>query len=121
MENLVYAYLGDAVYEVYIREYLINKGIKKVKDLQQETVKYVSAKAQSEILHNLENKNIFTNEEIDIIKRGRNSHSHNSKNVDIVTYKESTGFECLIGYLYQNNKERLDEIMKEVILHESNY
>ena len=120
MENLVYAYLGDAVYELYIREYLINKGFKKVKDLQQEAIKYVSAKAQCEILHKLENKNIFTEAELDIIKRGRNSHSHSSKTTDIVTYKESTGFECLIGYLYQNNKERLEDLMKEVILYEGN-
>lgn len=115
MNNLVLAYLGDAVFELYIREYLINKGISKVKDLQEESIKYVSAKSQVKILETLLEKNILTAGEIDIIKRGRNAESHKSKTTDIITYHKSTGFECLIGYLYINNKERLTEIMEEII------
>ena len=111
MENLVLAYLGDAVYELYIREHLIKKGIQNVNDLQKETVKFVSANAQSEILSYLLDNNVLTNEEYEIVKKGRNAHSHSSKTTDIVTYKRSTGLECLIGYLYLNKKERLDEIM----------
>ena len=115
MNNLILAYLGDAVYELYIREYLIKQGILKVGVLQITRLKYVSANAQSRILEALLNKNTFTEAEKDIIKRGRNADSHKSKTTDIITYKKATGLECLIGYLYLNNQTRLEEIMKAVI------
>ncbi len=111
------AYLGDAIYEVYVREYLIRKGIAKVLDLQKEAIKYVSAKNQSKILEKLINNNYLTDDEIDVIKRGRNyKRDSHPKNTDIGTYKMSTGFEALIGFLYlDNKKERLDEIIKYVL------
>lgn len=107
------AYLGDSVYEVYIREYLINKGIIYVDKLQKEAIKYVSAKSQAKILDYLIDNNYLTNDEIDIVKRGRNyKRDSHPKNTDIITYKKSTGFECLVGYLYLGkNINRLDEIM----------
>lgn len=110
------AYLGDAVYEVYIRKYLIEKNIAKVDTLQKESINYVSAKSQCKILNNLLDNNVLTEEEIDIVKRGRNykKNSH-PKNTDIITYKMSTGFEALIGYLYlDNKKERIEEILKYI-------
>ena len=109
------AYLGDAVYELYIRKYLINKGISNVHELQTESLKYVSANSQRKILEDLINKNILTNEEIEVVKQGRNATSHRSKTTDPTTYHKATGFECLIGYLYQNDKTRLDKIMEEVL------
>lgn len=111
------AYLGDSIYEVYVREYLINKGIAKVEDLQREAVKYVSAKSQSRILSYLMDNNLLTDNELDIIKRGRNyKRSSHPKNTDIITYKMSSGFEAMIGYLYlSNNKDRLDEIMNYIL------
>ncbi len=111
------AYLGDAVYEVYIREYLINSGIAKVEELQKEAIKYVSAKGQSKILDYLINNNFLTNEEIEIVKRGRNyKRESHPKNTDIITYKMATGFEALIGYLYlDNKKERLDKIINVIL------
>ena len=111
------AYLGDAVYEVYIREYLINSGIAKVEELQKEAIKYVSAKGQSKILYYLINNNFLTNEEIEIVKRGRNyKRESHPKNTDIITYKMATGFEALIGYLYlDNKKERLDKIINVIL------
>lgn len=115
MNNLVLAYLGDAVYELYVREYLIGKGITKVKDLQKNATKYVSAIGQAEALISLLNKGLLTEEEIDIIKRGRNAHSHTNKSTDIQTYKKATGFETLVGYLYRKNRTRLDEIIEEVL------
>lgn len=116
MNNLVLAYLGDAVYELYIREYLIKKGLCKVNDLQNESLKYVSAKSQSEHLKRLIDNNFLTDEEIDIVKRGRNMTSHGKKNTDIVTYKRSTGLECLIGSLkIDKNNERINEIMEFII------
>lgn len=111
------AYLGDAVYEVYIRNYLIDKGIAKVIDLQNEAVKYVSAKNQNKILNYLINNNFLNNHELEIVKRGRNyKREGHPKNTDIITYKMSTGFEALIGYLYLDNKlERLEEIINYIL------
>ena len=115
MNNLVLAYLGDAVFELYVREYLIRSGLSKVKDLQKNAINYVSAKSQSKFLEDLILNNTLSNDEIDIVKRGRNAHSHSSKSTDIITYKKATGFETLIGYLYLNDKTRLNQIMKEVL------
>ncbi len=113
--SLTLAYLGDAVYEVYIRKHLINKGIIKVNELQKNAVKYVSAKAQSDILEKLIKKDILTEDEKNIVKRARNHKSHSSKNTDIITYKRSTGFEALIGYLEINDKQRLEKIISIII------
>ena len=113
MNVITLAYLGDSVYEVYIREYLISKGIVYVVDLQKESIKYVSAKSQAKILDYLVNNNYLSEEEVNIVKRGRNyKRDSHPKNTDIITYKKSTGFECLVGYLYlSKNINRLDEIM----------
>lgn len=116
MSPLVLAYLGDTVYESYVREYLIKQNInKKVNDLHKSAVKYVKAKAQATIIHELESE--LTEEELRIYKRGRNQKSNTSpKNADIIDYKNATGFEALIGYLYLNDeKERLQYIVKEGI------
>ena len=111
------AYLGDSVYEIYVREYLIKKGIAKVEDLQREAVKYVSAKSQCKILSYLMDNELLNDREIDIVKRGRNyKRTSHPKNTDIITYKMSSGFEAMIGYLYLNNeKDRLDEIMNYIL------
>ena len=110
------AYLGDAIYEIYIRESLIEQGIAKVEELQKSATKYVSAKGQASILTNLLENNLLTEEEIDVVKRGRNyKRSSHPKHTDIITYKLSTGFEALIGYLYLSKKtERLEEILKHI-------
>lgn len=117
INSLVLAYLGDTIYEDYIREYLIKKGICNVNELQKEAIKYVSAKAQCKYVKDLINKNFFTDYELDIIKKARN-HKNNShpKNCDIITYKYATGFEALIGYLkLENNTVRIREIIKEIL------
>ena len=110
------AYLGDAVYEVYIRKYLIDKGIVKVEELQKEAIKYVSAKGQCRIVTYLIDNNILSDNEIEIFKRGRNyKRSSHPKNTDIITYKMSTGFEALVGYLYlSNNIDRIMELLKYI-------
>lgn len=116
MSPLVLAYIGDTIYESYIREYLIRKNInKKVNDLHKSAVKYVKAKAQATIMHELESE--LTEEELRIYKRGRNQKSHTSpKNADIIDYKQATGFEALVGYLHLGNeKERLDYIISKGI------
>ena len=117
INSLVLAYLGDTIYEDFVREYLIKKGIANVNDLQTESIKYSSAKAQSKILKELMNENVFTEEELEIIRRARNHKSiSHPKNCDIVTYRYATGFEALIGYLkLDNNEERIKEIMKNIL------
>ena len=111
------AYLGDAIYEVYIRDSLLKKGISKVDELTKEATLYVSAKGQANILKDLMEEEFFTEEELDVIKRGRNyKRSSHPKHTDVVTYKYSTGFEALIGYLYLSHlDERLEYLMKEII------
>lgn len=112
MSPLVLAYIGDTIYESYIREYLIRQNInKKVNDLHKSAVKYVKAKAQATIMHEIEEE--LTEEELRIYKRGRNQKSHTSpKNADIIDYKHATGFEALVGYLHLGNeKERLEYII----------
>ena len=114
---LVLAYIGDCVYENYVRHYLVNKGIGNVNDLQTESIKYVSAKAQSGFLNEMIDNSFFTEEEISVIKRARNykSNSH-PKNTDIITYKHATALEAIIGYLdIIDNKKRIDEIMKYIL------
>lgn len=115
MNVLVLAFLGDAVYDVYIREYLIKFGYK-VKKLQEESIKYVSAKGQSMFLDKMIKCSFLTEEEIDIVRRGRNHKSHSNKSVDIVSYKKATGLECLIGYLKVCKKDdRIKEIMEFIV------
>lgn len=110
---LVLAYLGDSIYEVYIRKYLIDKNISKVKELQSESIKYVSAKSQRSYLEKMLNDNFLNEDEMNIVKCARNHKSnHKPKNCDIITYKYATGFEALIGYLYYENKiDRIEEII----------
>ena len=114
---LVLAYLGDTIYEDYIRKFLINKKIGNVNDLQKEAVNYVSAVNQARFLQELMNEEFFNDDEISVIKRARNykSSSH-PKNCDIVTYKHATALEALIGYLeLTNNRDRIDKIMEKIL------
>ncbi|QVK18027.1 ribonuclease III [Mycoplasmatota bacterium] len=107
------AYIGDAYYDLWIRQYLINKGYTKVNDLHKLATKYVSATAQAKIINHLMKNKDLLEEEIEIVKRGRNAKiNHKKHNVDILTYKHSTSFESLIGYLYlMEKKERLNKII----------
>ena len=116
MSPLVLAYLGDTVYESYIREHLIRQNMnRKVNNLHKLAIQYSKAKAQATIIHELEDE--LTEEEMKIFKRGRNQKSHTApKNADIIDYKYATGFEALIGYLYlSEDKERLEYIVKKGI------
>ncbi len=117
INSLSLAYLGDSVYELLIRDYFIKKGINKVNNLQKNVVNYVSAKAQSKIIQELLENNLLKEDEIDIIKRGRNAKviSH-PKNTDILTYKWATALESLFGYLYINKDiDRINELMNIIL------
>ena len=108
----VLALLGDAIYSLYIREKLIEVGYNDIEKIQKKQVEYVSAKGEVKAKNYLIDNNLLTNDELDIVKRGRNykNNSH-PKNTNIITYKLSTGFESLLGDLYLNNNERLYEIL----------
>ena len=117
MNALVLAYLGDSIYEIYVRKYLVSKGKAKVKELQKESIKYVSASSQANFLKEMMDNNYFNNEELKIIMNARNhKNNHKPRNCDIITYKYATGLEALIGYLYLNNKQnRIEEIMQYIL------
>ncbi len=115
MSPLVWAYIGDSVYELYIRMHLVNSSKAKPHKLHIESIKYVKAKAQADILKRIENN--LSEKELEIIKRGRNAENHHlPKNATVQDYMYSTGFEALIGYLYLTKQdERLQEILKMCI------
>ncbi len=114
---LVLAYLGDSIYENYIRKYLVSKNIANVNDLQKASINYVSAKNQCKYLMEMLENNFLTEKEIDVIKRARNNKgTGHPKNCDIVTYKYATSLEALIGYLeLTNNQNRIEEIMNYIL------
>lgn len=112
------AYIGDAVMSLQVRNYLVSeKNLQKPNVLQKESVKFVSAKSQAVFLNKMIEENILNEDELLIVKRGRNAKSDSvAKNVDVVTYRIATGLEALWGYLYISNQhERLDELWKYII------
>ena len=111
LSPLVWAYIGDSVYELYIRTFLVNNSNAKPHKLHMEAIKYVKAESQANIVKKIKDK--LTEEEQDIIRRGRNTENHHvAKNANLGDYSMSTGFEALIGYLYMT---RQDERLKEVL------
>ena len=109
--GLTLAYIGDAIFELKIREYLLTQNYSKVNDLHKHAIKYTSAANQAKIIDYLMPN--LLDEEIEYYKRGRNSGgTHKPKNASLNDYRKATGFEALIGYLYLiKNEERLDEII----------
>lgn len=109
------SFLGDAVFELLVREYLLKKGVLKLNDLQEKTLLFVPARRQSYFVKYLTDNDKLTVKEKEIIRHGRNLKTHKSpKNCDVITYKYATAFEILIGYLYVTDKNRLDEIFEIV-------
>ncbi len=115
MSPLIWAYVGDCVYELYIRTQLINNTNLKPHKLHIETIKYVKATSQAEILKNI--YETLTEEEKDIVRRGRNTENHHlPKNATNAEYSYATAFEALIGYLYLTDEQkRLQEILQKII------
>ena len=111
LSPLVWAYIGDCVYEVFIRTNLVNNSTAKPHRLHIETIKYVKAKAQADILARI--KDSLTEKEKEIVRRGRNTENHHvAKNASLAEYSQATAFEALIGYLYLTKQdERLKEIL----------
>lgn len=113
LNALALAYMGDAVLEQKVREYLLRTGRVKPNTLHKEATNYVSAKAQSMIVYRLIDEGFLTEEELAVFRRGRNAKSGSvPKNTDIRTYRNSSGFEAVLGSLYLLNElERVYEII----------
>ena len=117
LNALALAYMGDAVYEQAVREHLLRSGRVKPNVLHREATKYVSAKSQATILQEMMAANFLTEDEAAIMRRGRNAKSGSiPKNTDVATYKNSSGFEAVLGFLHLLGRtERTEEIIVESI------
>lgn len=117
LNPLTLAYMGDAVLDQHVREYIVLKLKAKPNRLHQEAKRYVSAKSQAETLEFLMENNWFTESEQDIVRRGRNAKSYTkAKNTDIQTYRKSSGLEAIIGFLYlEKENERLTSLLECIV------
>ena len=113
MSPLTWAYVGDAVYELYIRTKLVNETHMKPHALHIEAIKHVKAQAQAETLKKIYDE--LTEKEQEVVRRGRNAENHHlPKNANVQDYMYSTAFEALIGYLYLTKQnDRLKEILEK--------
>ena len=111
LSPLTWAYVGDCVFEIYVRTKLVNETKLKPHELHIKAINFVKAKSQAEMLYRIQDQ--LTEEEQDIVRRGRNAENHHlPKNANVQEYMYSTAFEALIGYLYLCKKE---ERVKEII------
>ena len=114
INGIALAFEGDAVYSLYIRRHLIMQGFTKPNQLHRKATQYVSANAQALLINAMLEENILTDEEQLIYKRGRNANSHTkAKNADIITYRMSTGFEALMGYLDMTGQIKRLETLRQ--------
>ena len=111
---LVLAYMGDAYYELFIRNMLVDQANEQVEKLHKKTISYVKASAQAAIIDHYIDAEMLTEEEMTVFKRGRNTKSHTiPKNAVPSEYRKATGFEALIGFLYlKGDTERSEELIK---------
>jgi ribonuclease III family protein len=119
LNSLALAYMGDAVFENYVRRHLLHSGQVRPNHLHRAGTKYVSAKAQCQILFQMMNDQLLTEDEKAVVMRGRNAKSGTvPKNTDVQTYRYSTAFEALVGHLYLIGKiERLEELIQQAFLY----
>lgn len=117
MKSLALAYMGDAVYEVHVREHLLLRGKVKPNQLHRSAITFVSAKAQAAVILKWLDNNCLSDEEEKVVSRGRNAKSGTvPKNTDVQTYRYSTAFEALIGFHYlMGNETRLNELLELAI------
>lgn len=110
--GLSLAYVGDAIYEVYVRELILNDGLTKVNKLHKEAIKFTSGDGQAYAVTKMLDNDFLTEDELVYFKRGRNSHVKKvRKNISRQTYLRGTGFESLVGYLYLSKQtDRLKEV-----------
>lgn len=112
---LTLAYIGDCVYELYVRGYLIQKSDQKVNLLHKTSTRFVCAKAQAELYHRI--KDMLSEDETAVFHRGRNTKSHVPKNAVVSDYRIATGIEALFGYLYiMGKKDRISELLQQLFI-----
>ncbi|WP_176140509.1 Mini-ribonuclease 3 [Halobacillus salinus] len=117
MKSLALAYMGDSVYELYVRHHLLDQGEVMPQQLHQAAVKFVSANAQATVVSYWSEHELLTEEEEGVLRRGRNAKSGSvPKNTSVQTYRYSTGFEAVLGFLYLDGQtERLEELIGQAI------
>ncbi|MCA0982351.1 MULTISPECIES: Mini-ribonuclease 3 [Exiguobacterium] len=115
MNALALAYMGDVVYELAVRKRLLEQGLTRPNDLHRGAVRYVNARAQASVVTYWLETDVLTEEEQAVVRRGKNAKSGSiPKRVDVHTYRYSTAFEALIGYIYlTERRDRLEELIKQ--------
>lgn len=115
MAPLSLAYLGDTVYDLYVRSYLVHRNPLTVNELHRQSSLLVCAAAQAEAYHKIED--MLTEQEADIFRRGRNAHSATvPKNASVSDYRTATGVEALFGWLFSRGEdERIDLLMNRIL------
>ncbi|KAF0090973.1 MAG: ribonuclease III family protein [Fusobacteria bacterium] len=115
VSSLALAYLGDAVLEIHIRDYVIRIGKTKIDQLHRSAVKFVNAKAQSKVYDSIQS--LLKDDEMVILRKGRNAKKNIPKNVEMVDYRKSTGVEALLGYLFlKGDNDRIKELVNYIII-----
>lgn len=111
LSPLTLAFIGDSVYEMFIRTKILSMGNRPANELHKIAVGYVKAKAQAQAAHKI--LDLLTDQELQIYKRGRNTNIHTvPKNADMADYRHATALEALVGYLYiKGEEDRLEEIL----------
>lgn len=119
LNSLALAYMGDAIFETYVRRHLLYSGKIRPNQLHRAGTAYVSAKAQCQILFQMMDDKLLDEEELAVVMRGRNAKSGTvPKNTDVQTYHYSTAFEALMGHLYLTGKKgRLEELVAQAFLY----
>lgn len=117
MQALALAYIGDSIYDIMSREYVMKNHLGKINDLHRTVSTLVSARAQASFMKNILDNNILTDIEESIYIRGKNQKNNSkAKNASIMEYKLATGLEAVFGYLYlEKNFERLEEMFNYII------
>ena len=111
--SLELAYLGDTVYDLYVRSHLVEQG-GRVGRMHRQAIRLVCARAQAEALNRIQED--LTEEEAGIVRRARNVHQSPPKNADPADYQKATGLEALIGFLYATGREeRLGELLHKAL------
>ena len=117
MQALTLAYIGDSIYDIMSREYIMKNHLGKINELHRTVSKLVSAKAQAEFMTNILNDELLTETELKVFSRGKNQKNNSkAKNASIIEYKLATGLEAVFGFLYlEKNFKRLEEMFNYII------
>ncbi|MBN9656026.1 Mini-ribonuclease 3 [Halobacillus sp. GSS1] len=117
MKSLALAYMGDSVYELYVRQHLLEKGEVKPQHLHQAAIQFVSAVSQANVVNVWQQEGRLTEEEEGVLRRGRNAKSGSvPKSTNVQTYRYSTAFEAVLGFLYLSGQiERLETLIQNAI------